>query len=243
MLRLRRVGRGDRGASAVEFAIVVPVLLLILLGIIEFAFVLRDANSVSSSVGVAARIASTAAAAGPAECPSPLPPGVSTCGPADTPQLAQVAADAIQRAGTAMNQDNIDEIWVYRANSAGYAANAYYVDSAHPNVTAGTNGATSLSGMLSQGCNVACVKYRWIDSQNRFRYVGGTWDSTKTNACIRDVALNPPDAVGVYMRATHPFFTGFFQRSLTLDDRAVMQFEPLPTQECNNLGTQNGGHI
>lgn len=224
MLRWRRGGRGDRGASAVEFAIIVPVLLLILLGIIEFAFVMRDYLGVSSSVRVGTRVASSGAGAKAATCPVPLPEGMTACAGPDTPQLAQSAADAIQRAGTAMPQDAIDDIWVYRANTSGFPANSYYVSTSNPN---NTTGATTADAMLAAGCTTACVRYRWNDARNRFEYVGGSWDYRRINACIAD-----PDAVGVYMRATHTFFTGLILNTLALQDKSVMSFEPLPAGQC-----------
>lgn len=223
--------RGDDGAAAVEFAIVVPVLLLLLLGILEFAFVMRDALSVSSSVKVGARTASTAAGAGPAVCPNPLPPGVTSCAGTDTPQLAVSAANAIQRAGTAMPQDSIDEIWIYRSNNAGYPAGSYYQSAAVPNLTTGgTTDAVFDSPTLN--CVTACVRYRWNQAKNLFEWVGGSWDSTRINGCIADTSGNPPDSVGVYMKATHTFITGFFTPTLPLKDRNVMAFEPLPSGSC-----------
>jgi Flp pilus assembly protein TadG len=67
--RPRRRGRGDGGATAVEFAIVVPVLFLLVIGMLEFAFVMRDYLAVSSSTRVGARIAATGANAGQGTCP------------------------------------------------------------------------------------------------------------------------------------------------------------------------------
>jgi hypothetical protein len=194
------------------------VLLLVVVGIIEFAFVFRDSLSVSSSVRVGARVASSGAGAGDAVCESPLPPGATPCVGAEVPQLAQSAADAIQRAGTAMPQDLIDELWVYQANSYGFTTNW----------TTGTE-YTTQDQMLTGTCSLdtRCVRYRWNDASNRFRYAGGGWNSAGIDACIGQA-----DAVGVYMRATHPYFTGFFQTSISLSDRSVMSFEPLPSNIC-----------
>jgi hypothetical protein len=220
MLRLRRVGRGDRGASAVEFAIVVPLLLLILLGILEFAFVLRDDLSVSSAVRVGARTAASGAGAGKAVCP-PIPDGLVNCPfVTDTPQLAQSAANAIQKAGSAMPQGNIDEIWVYKANASGFAGQATTLD--------------QMTASGGPGCvknptlDLACVKYVWRDSVGKFQYASGGWDSETIDGCIAN-----PDSVGVYMKATHPFFTGFFSSTITMKDYAVQSFEPLPANVCD----------
>lgn len=36
----------------------------------------------------------------------------------------------------------------------------------------------------------------------------------------------PPDFIGVYMKATHAYFTGFFGSAVTLTDQAIIQIEP-----------------
>ncbi len=59
--RLRRRGRGDRGAALVELAIVVPLLGLLVAGIIEFGTGWRDALTVSSSTRASTRVVSNMA--------------------------------------------------------------------------------------------------------------------------------------------------------------------------------------
>lgn len=51
----RRTGRGDRGASAVEFALVLPVLLLVLLGIVDFGRLTYERLTVTQAAFEAAR--------------------------------------------------------------------------------------------------------------------------------------------------------------------------------------------
>ncbi|MCW2815939.1 MAG: TadE family protein [Nocardioides sp.] len=55
--RRRRERRGQRGASAVEFALVVPVLLLLLLGIISYGFMLSLRQAVTQAAAEGARAA------------------------------------------------------------------------------------------------------------------------------------------------------------------------------------------
>src|SRR5262245_44071723 len=116
--RSRRHARGERGAVALEAALTFPILLLVLLGIIELTFLMRDHAVVVSDTRLAARVASTGADAGPGVCATGVdaPP----CVPANVPALAQEAADAVQRSGSAMPVDQIQYLLVYKANANGY---------------------------------------------------------------------------------------------------------------------------
>jgi len=62
-LNRKRV-RGERGAVALEAALTFPILLLLILGIIELTFLMRDHAVVVSDTRIAARVASTGANAG-----------------------------------------------------------------------------------------------------------------------------------------------------------------------------------
>ena len=108
----------ERGAVALEAALTLPILLIVLLGIIEFTFLMRDHAVVVSDTRMAARIASTGADAGKGECAAgaDAPP----CVPDNVPALAQEAADAIQRSGSAMPVNQIQYLLVYKANADGY---------------------------------------------------------------------------------------------------------------------------
>lgn len=211
-----RRGRGDDGASAVEFALVLPALLLLVLGMLEFAFVMRDYLSVASATRTGARAASTGASAGPGTCPGPP----ITCVPSAVPALAQRAADSIQQAGSAMPQDAIDYILVYKANNKGFP---------------GPANSTTIPSLTACGTGVYtdCVAFRWASVANRFVYVSGSWDSSTINACAAQNVGDPgPDSVGVYMHATHPYFSKMFGATMGIDNKAVLRFEPLPVNEC-----------
>ena len=52
----RRLG-GERGAELIEFALTLPILLLVVLGIIEFGFVFREYEVVTNAAREGARIA------------------------------------------------------------------------------------------------------------------------------------------------------------------------------------------
>jgi hypothetical protein len=215
--------RREDGAVAVEAALVMPILALLVFGIIEFGFLLRDYAGVSALVRTGARIASTGADHGPGTCQTGV--DVPTCSPAGSPALAQEAADAIQRSGAVSNPDQIDYILIYKANTQGYP---------------GSDGNTTMPTDCSGTAN--CVRFTWRDSLDAFRYAGGSWDSATISACFPGSAANPMDRVGVYLKSTHPMLTGLFGASITLSDRAVMDFEPVGTERCNGRGVGFGGH-
>src|SRR3712207_4206326 len=183
-----------RGAVAMEAALVTPVLLLLIFGIIEMALLMRDNVSLTSAVRTGGRTASANPGAGPGgineggDCVAP-------CSPANAPMFAQLAANAIQRAGIALPKDSIKELWVYKANNKGYP---------------GATGSTTMT------CGTNCVKYKWNPAKDQFRYSSGSWVSTTVNAC----ANNSPDAVGIYMVAEHDFVTGFFSDHATIRDHS-----------------------
>ena len=209
--RLRKRGH-ERGAVAVEAAIVTPLLMVLVLGIIEMSLMMRDVVSTNSSVRTGARVASAAAGAGPGTCAASANP--PPCTPASAPAVAQLAADAIARAGSAMPKDSIQYILVYSANTQGYpmpSTNTTYT------------------------CSTKCVKYVWDQGLNKFRYASGSWSSASINACLNDAAR---ESVGIVLQARHPWVTGLFGDGVLLQEKSVMQFEPLPNESCKP-GTAN----
>jgi hypothetical protein len=204
---------------AVEAALVTPLVLMMLIGIVEFSFALRDYVSVSAAVRTGIRTATTNSALvsgnGTCELPGPDLPSPPPCSPTNTPAFAQLAAQAIQQTGTAMPKDSIDYIFVYKANDKGYP---------------GANGTTTMPSSISACAASAtpCVAYVWKDApRSKFIYAGGSWPANTINACPATA-----DSVGVYLHATHKFVSRLFGASIALGDRAVMRFEPLPSTIC-----------
>jgi Flp pilus assembly protein TadG len=225
MQRARSRWRREDGAVAVEAALVLPLLCVLVFGMIEFAFALRDYGSVSSMSRTGARMASTAADDGPATTCAGTNGVVTTCAANTVPAAAQLAADAIQRSGAIADPTSINYILVYKANDSGLPG------------TATTMPATDCGGAAS------CVKFTWVPAQSAFRYSSGTWNSTTISACFPGNTTNPLDRVGVYVNTTHRMITGLFGSTLSIKDRTVMDFEPLPTTSCNGTGPTSGGHL
>lgn len=205
----------ERGAVAVEAALVTPILVLFVLGIIEFSLVMRDYVSITSASRSGARIASANAGAGPQKCDVGPPAETGTeCSNTGAPELAKLAANAIQTQSSALNKDTINYMLIYKANSNGFPG--------------GLSGWSSdpVSDCRSAG---SCVEYVWVKASDKFKYVAGngTWTSTTINACVSN-----SDSVGVYLNARHPYITNIFGSSITISDRTIMRLEPLTATVC-----------
>jgi len=83
----------ERGASAVEAAIVTPIVFALFFGILEMGFLFKDYLAVAGAVRAGVRMASANSRA-------------ST--------FAQDAADSVANLGGAMNFNDIQQLWVYQ---------------------------------------------------------------------------------------------------------------------------------
>jgi hypothetical protein len=90
--------RRQRGAVAVEAALVTPFIVALFLAIVEFGMVFMDSLAVSSSVRAGARLASAEAR---------------------TSTYASDAASQVAREGSALDLTHVKELWVYKAAADG----------------------------------------------------------------------------------------------------------------------------
>jgi Flp pilus assembly protein TadG len=177
----------ERGAALVETAILIPVVIMITFGLIEFSSAYQSSSVASASARTAARTASAEAL------------------------LPTYATDAAAAAATALKtvpSDEPIEMWIYRANTAGYPE----------------------SGGFSS-FTTHCIKYAWVPGTRSFNTAsptGGGWAYTTQNACN---SANW-DSVGVYVKLNHKFLTRLFGAGINLADHAVFRLEPAPTQLC-----------
>jgi hypothetical protein len=93
MGRLSRGRSADRGAAALEFALVVPVLAVLVFGMIDYGLYFTDSLGARDGARVAARQGSVASFAG--TCPS----GYGTSGDADLAKVACLAVDQTDAIG------------------------------------------------------------------------------------------------------------------------------------------------
>ncbi len=111
-----------------------------------------------------------------------------------------------------MTKDLIDYILVYKANAKGF-----------PGFEHQHHDADLLRRLPS------CVKFKWNDAANKFRYANGTWASTSVNACAGEA-----DNVGVYLHVTHKFVTGSSAPRSDWTTALSVTFEPLPPDNCKS---------
>jgi Flp pilus assembly protein TadG len=175
----RRRAASDRGSVAVEAAIITPIFILILIGVLEFGFAFKDQLAVTSSVRAGARIASAE------------PRGAT---------FATDAAAAVAREGSALDLTQVQDLWVYKADSTG-----------HP---MGAGGSFS-------SCSSSCVQFTWNAASKQFVQSADSWPASSQDACFGE-----QDSVGVYLQFKHPGVTDVIFSSLKLTSHTVMILEP-----------------
>ncbi|MDH2416890.1 pilus assembly protein [Nocardioides sp. CER19] len=94
------------GAVVLNTALVAPLLVIIVLGIAETAFLMKDNVALSSLVRDGGHAAASSAA---------LRDG-------DSPALGTVTAAAIARAESSLSKAEITELWIYKADAGGFPA-------------------------------------------------------------------------------------------------------------------------
>lgn len=95
---LRHVSRREDGASMLEFALVFPLLMLILIGLAEFGLGFRDMLTVNSASREAARVASAVG---------------------DDPGADCVIIEAAAAALVGVDTDAVQTVWIYEADDNG----------------------------------------------------------------------------------------------------------------------------
>lgn len=88
----------DRGGVAVEFALIAPILIMLLFGVIEFSLLLRDHVATTSLVRAGSRTASA------------MPRSA---------KMVTATVEAMERAGSALPKNAYEELWIYRARADG----------------------------------------------------------------------------------------------------------------------------
>lgn len=177
----------EAGAVAVEAALVTTFILIpLVFGMIDFGMLFKDYLAVSSASRAGVRTASAEARVA---------------------SFAQDAANQVLREAAALETAQIQEVWVYDANTNGY-----------PDTRSDFASCTK------------CYKFRPTTGGTLAAYGGTTWSSTSQNACAGDTNR---DSVGIYVKYEHEATIGLFFDDFELEDHVVMTLEPVTaTQGC-----------
>lgn len=196
MSGVRRRSKDDRGATLVEAAMVTPIFLFVLFGVMEFGLAYRDNLTVANSTRDAARVATTG----------------GNSADADYGILQRISDDM-----DVMGHDTIDLIVVFDAGGPGGS-----VKTGSSGSLATCKTGTAVSGV----CNVYTVADLSRPLSDFGCLTPGSLDSSWCPMGRSIAITDPPDYIGVYLETTHVYATGMFGNDVTISDETVMRIEP-----------------
>jgi hypothetical protein len=195
--------RGDAGATLVEFAVAVPVLVWLVLGVLELGLAWRDSSSVANAVRSGARV-------GAADGRTRL---------ADYDVLQSVRAALAEIRGV-----DVERVVVFRSTTPDGAVPSTCTTIALSPTGTGVNGvcnvygpgdlsrpAADFSGVAGTTCAPTSVDRFWCPLGRDTDEVGGG-----------------PDYLGVWASVRYHAVTTLFPGGLRIRDRTVMRLEPQP---------------
>lgn len=221
---VRRSGdprRTARGQGLVEFAALVPVFLLLLLGMLEFGFAFDQNLTLEYATREGARAGSALAnGGGPLGCDSEASPPQSPNGDTVDPQILAAVQRVLMSPGSRVKPAIGMQVLIWKADAAGAPVagktNTWQYSGSDPVTGVGL-------GPLVDGQNIA------------FTLVSQNW-----NACTRsNGGTGGVDSIGVSLRHTYTFqtplggilrfFGGASAGTLAMSDRTVMALNPTDT--------------
>jgi Flp pilus assembly protein TadG len=198
--------RSEHGAVLVEAAFVFPVFILLLFGMIEFGFLLKDSQTLDNMTRAGVRVGAIA--------------GNATSPNADYQVLTAILGSS--------NGLSPTEIIIFDATSLqGNPPGNVPAECAAGTLLCNVYDAQQLSEVNTTAYDATMQTDFGGGTTDPDC---GQWDSTWCAGSDRNVSETAnngagPDYLGVYVSAVHTTITGFFP-SLTLSDSAVMQLEP-----------------
>jgi hypothetical protein len=196
MSRSRKVGRGDRGATIVEFALLMPFLLILAMGTADMGLGWIATDRVESASAQAAR---TAAVKGTrVEADRDVLVTLATALPA--PELA-----------------NLDRVVIFKPGAAG-AVPSGCIKIAGDSSETGATGCNTYSG--------ATVRAVTATSMTGFGGTALAKDHYWAPASRNDALSDPPDYIGVWLRTTHNSQVGGWFGSITITKVTILRIQP-----------------
>jgi hypothetical protein len=209
--QLSRRGRGDEGTAVVEFALIAPFLVLVMMGMVEFGFLFRQENLFAGAVQGTARIASQAT---------------------NKEQADQLALSGLYAQIQSIQRFTIRYVIIYNASDANGALPSGCLPANHKTVLP-----TPPQGVAGQ-CNVygnAQVTSAGTTSGNPLPDAPGFTNTCASSATDYDhfwcptarkiKLIDPPDWVGVYVEADYQYLTKLLGSSRVISDQTVFREE------------------
>jgi Flp pilus assembly protein TadG len=200
LLRTARRRGVERGAIAVEFAIVALLLVPIVCGMIDMGTLLQKDATLETAVRQAARSVVQACTTTDSLCQ-----GGNRYN--DDQRVMTALAGALRNSGA-----DIERIVVYR------------VASSDPN--GNTPAPCQVGTAVADLCNVYDAS--WLTAPSSW-FSCGYGAASYYKSCGRYRVGNNSDYVGVWVKLRHSYVTGLFGPGRTLSKRAVFRLEPQPT--------------
>ncbi len=228
----KRRTAGDRGATLVEAAFVMPVFVLLIFGIFEFSGYIMAKSGTNAAVKAGARMA--------------VVQGSNAM--ADRAILERIATE-----GVGIQQDKILRVMIWKADSVEDPVPTSCGASNDCNLY--TNPQTDFTGAFARaklplsknldenstheygpdtadywfGCTDADTAHKldcdWKPASRRILepspVIAGTCESTPSAT-----KCQPTDYIGIYVETQHDFYTGFFGDQVVVDAHTVAKIEP-----------------
>jgi Flp pilus assembly protein TadG len=197
MIRSSHQGHGDRGATIVEFALVLPLLLLLGLGTVEMGLGFVAHDRVETATAQAARVAAVSGSRAEAD--------------RDILMTLQTSLPAEELA-------NLDRVVIFKPSSTQGAVPAGCIKVAGDSSQTGTSTCNTYTGatvrsvtatdMTGFGGGITAADRYWAPSTRK------------------DTLAGPPDYIGVWLRTTHENITGAFFGDLAMTKVSIFRIQP-----------------
>jgi Flp pilus assembly protein TadG len=210
---------GDGGAVLVEAVMILPILLAMLCGLIDFGVGLRDRQYMQAALRNGARVAAATA----------------TYGGAAGTNADQLAMSTLWAGLSRLQNISIQRAVIFRANPGTWSSQSSAALTYPPATCLSTAVSNTGAGSTTSFCNIYSATQ--IQSASTTWTAAGSPCSTTTGwdrywcpvSRQTDLTSNSnmgPDYLGMYVKIRYSTFTGFIARTVDMEDTAIVRLEP-----------------
>lgn len=194
--RARRA-RGDAGVAMAEAALVTPVFVLVLFGVLEFGIAFRDYLTVNNAAQGGARAGAIAG---------------------NDPDADYRIVDAVRVEASATAPGQVVKVVIFKADGPNGSVPSQCLTSA--------TGVTDLCNVYTIGPLSEADPYAWNDCSDVANPAHYWCPGTRKTAATASEGNGPPDHLGVWVEVDHPWITGLFGKGIQMESTAVAKLEP-----------------